>query len=180
MFNTISWEQFLTTTALIIGGYYLVTSVFFYHREIFGWLTSKSKPQLPAPEREPATNLMGRVQPEPVRPVRKQTVEADQIQFASGTPDEESEAAATDTKMVTGSVTDLLGEIKILGEMIVENKSPLEEGIALFKSLLEHYPIVRDSPFREAVTIVVHTTCKETCRYELELTEVKTWWNTSH
>ncbi|HRE65805.1 MAG TPA: hypothetical protein PLM56_02615 [Cyclobacteriaceae bacterium] len=180
MFNTITWEQFLTTAALIIGGYYLITSVFFYHREIFGWLTNKSKSPLPTTEREPAANLMGKVQPEPVRPIRKQTVEADQIQFASGTPDEESEAATSDTKMVTGLVTDLLGEIKILGEMIVENKSPLEEGIALFKSLLEHYPSVRDSPFREAVTIVVHTTCKETCRYDLELTEVKTWWNTSH
>lgn len=180
MFNTISWEQFLTTAALLIGGYYLITAVFFYHREIFRWLTNKSKPPLPAPEREPATNLMGKVQPEPVRPIRKQTVQADQIEFASSTSDEESKTTAIDTKMISGSLTDLLGEIKILSEMIVENNSPVEEGTALFKSLLEHYPNVRDSPFRDAVIIVVHTTCKETCRYDLELNEVKSWWDTPH
>ncbi len=175
MFNSISWEQFLTAATLIIGGYYLITAFAFYHREIFGWLRN-NKPKNSTPERGPASNLMGKVHQDPIRTIRKQTVEADQIQFGSTTPDEESVQSTTDTKMVTGSVADLLQEIKLLGEMIVENKSHLEEGISLFKSLLEHYPNVRDSPFREAVIIIIHTTCKETCHYNLELNDVKTWW----
>jgi hypothetical protein len=180
MFNSISWEQFLTTAAIIIGGYYLITAIAFYHREIFQWINNKNKSTTPAPERELSTNLMGKVQPEPARPIRKQTVEADQIQFGPGKPDEESEQPTTDNKLVTGSVADLLQEIKTLGEMFTENNTAEEEGISLYKSLLEHYPNVRDSPFREAVTIVVHTTCKDTCRFDIELNEVKTWWDNSN
>lgn len=177
MFNSISWEQFLTAAGLLIGGYYLITTVAFYHREIFEWINNKNKPKAGTSEHEqPASNLMGRVQPEPVRPIRKQTVAADELQFGPGTHDE-SEQATPDSKMVTGSVADLLQEIKTLADMIAESNSPQEEGIPMFKSLLEHYPNVRDSPFREAVTIVIHTTCKETCHYDLELNEVRQWWD---
>ncbi len=177
MFNSISWEQFLTTAALIIGGYYFITALVFYHREIFAWINTKGKPNIQPPEREqPATNLMGKVQAEPVRPIRKQTVEADQLQFGTTTRDDESEQPIVETKLVNGSVADLLEEIKTLGDMIAENNSPAEEGIPLFKSLLEHYPNVCESPFREAVTIVIHTTCKDTCHYDLTLSEVKSWW----
>lgn len=119
---------------------------------------------------------MGKVQPEPVRPIRKQTVEADAF-LVEGSTDDEGEEPITDTKILTGSVADLLQEIKTLGEMIAENHSPAEDGIPLFKSLLEHYPQVRDSPFREAVTIVIHTACKDTCQYQVELSEVKSWWD---
>lgn len=174
MFNTISWQQFFITAGFVIIGYYLITTLALYHREIFLWLTNKNKLPVSPPQGH-ATNLMGTIQPEPVRPIRKQTVEADQIHFGPGTPDEQIEPT-TETIMVTGSVADLLQEIKTLAEMIADNNTPIEEGISLFKSLLEHYPHVQDSPFREAVTIIVHTACKETCRYDLDLSQVKQWW----
>ncbi|NOS90614.1 MAG: hypothetical protein HOP30_01715 [Cyclobacteriaceae bacterium] len=178
MFNSISWEQFLTAAGLLIGGYYLITTVAFYHREIFEWITNKNKSKTPTPEREqPVGNLMGKVQPEQARPIRKQTVAADELQFGPSAKDDEPEESTSNIKMITGSVADLLQEIKTLADMIAENNSPHEEGIPLFKSLLEHYPNVRDSPFREAVTIVIHTTCKETCHFDVELNEVKQWWD---
>ncbi|MBX2900322.1 MAG: hypothetical protein KF775_11765 [Cyclobacteriaceae bacterium] len=180
MFNTISWEQFLTTAGLLIGGYYLITTVLFYHREIFEWINNRNKPKTSLPETNPSLpNLMGKVQPEPVRPIRKQTVDADEMNFGPATQDEEVSQSPADTKLITGSVADLLQEIKTLAEMVVENNSPQEESIALFKSLLEHYPNVRDSPFREAVTIVIHTTCKDDCHFDIELNEVKQWWHNS-
>lgn len=182
MFNSISWQEFLTAAGLLIGGYYLITAIAFYHREIFAWFSNRNNPKTEntQPEREqPAVNLMGKVQPEPIRPIRKETVEADGFQVAASTQDEE-EQQVTNTKMVTGSVADLLQEIKTLSEMMAENNTSAEEGIALFKSLLEHYPNVRDSPFREAVTIVIHTACKDTCQFDVTLNEVKQWWSNTH
>lgn len=176
MFNAISWEQFLTTAGLLIGGYYLITTVIFYHREILAWVNNRGKTKTTAPESKPSLpNLMGKIQPEPVRPIRKQTVEADEMNFGPATQDEDNQPPA-DTKLITGSVADLLQEIKTLAEMIAENNSPQQESITLFKSLLEHYPNVRDSPFREAVTIVIHTACKDDCHFDIGLNEVKQWW----
>lgn len=132
MFNSISWEQFLTTAGFIIAGYYLITTIAFYQRELFEWLNNRNKPKTTAPEHhQPTTNLMGKVQPEPVRPIRKQTVEADQLNFGASTKDED-EVPASDTKLINGSVADLL-QIKTLADMIAENNSPTEEGISLFK-----------------------------------------------
>ncbi|MBS1554152.1 MAG: hypothetical protein JSU09_04435 [Bacteroidetes bacterium] len=177
MFNAISWEQFLTTASLLVGSYYLITTIIFYHNEILAWVNNRGKTKTTAPESKPSLpNLMGKVQPEPIRPIRKQTVEADEMNFGPATQDEEVSQPPADTKLITGSVADLLQEIKTLAEMIAENNSPQEESIALFKSLLEHYPNVRDSPFREAVTIVIHTTCKDDCHFDIELNEVKQWW----
>jgi len=63
MFNFISWQSFLTITTLLVAGYYSVTSLMLYRKEIADWAKSLSHPSIPSPSTEPelnsTENLMG-------------------------------------------------------------------------------------------------------------------------
>jgi hypothetical protein len=177
MFNSISWQQFLTTMVIMLAAYYGLAIPGLYYKEILQWIKNGQKPPVAPETEEHIVNLVRKIQPDTARPSRKEIVTSEELIFApTQKPDSEFNNSDPD-RIISGSVADLLQEINTLADSIVENSGASEEAAAMFQSLLARYPAIKASALREAVTLVLHTTCKDTCHFDFDLQEIKKWWD---
>ncbi len=185
MFNSISWQEFFLVIGFSAVAYYCLATLLLFRVEILSLFRGNFSKFGPAedvsdvPDSE--SGIMGNVQEEPVSP-RTSLDSAREIEVFPSNDDPETFSevrqapAAQDPAMLIGSVSDLLQEIKTLVELVVEYKSPKQEGISLFQTLLLRYPHLRDSIYQEPVNLYIYETAKSRFHFELELDEIRQWW----
>ena len=185
MFESISWQQFISTTALLIGGYYFITVLLLYSSEISNIFKQK-KTKLTNPKvRENQTDsnesieLMGSVrftasQSENVP--REEKVEAESLSVAAAhEPEEPMAVAVSETEeMLLKSVSTLLEEINTLKEVV--GMGSKDECAELFRTLLSNYSDLSQSAHEPEITAFIHNACKAQGQFQIELSEVKSWW----
>lgn len=186
MFNAITWENFLTTALLIVGGYYFITTFLLFHREITDWF--KSKPVAPtAPtvnQNTPDdTGIMGAVSPEEDwLSQRSSVVSSEDMQVSELNTDELPDTISLpgESELLNGSVADLMQEIKTLLQMAAEYKSSKEECVPLFTALFERYPHLKNTAYAQAINRHICEEGKSKFSFDLQLLEVRSWWEVSH
>lgn len=185
MLESIAWQEFISTIALLIGGYYVITALLLYSSEISNIFKQKKLNLTNTHERENQTDsnesidLMGSVkfggrQSENVP--REEKSEAESLNVVTAQEPEEpiTEAATSEADEATlKSVSTLLEEINTLTEVVaVGSKAECAE---LFRTLLSNYPDLLHTHEPE-ITSFIYNSCREHCEFQIELSEVKTWW----
>lgn len=185
MFESISWQEFISTTALLIGGYYFITVLLLYSNEISNIFNQKKTKLTNSKVREHQTDsnesieLMGSVrftasQSENVP--REEKVEAESLSVAAAhEPEEPMVVAVSETEeMLLKSVSTLLEEINTLKEVV--GMGSKDECAELFRTLLSNYADLSQSAHEPEITAFIHNACKTQGQFQIERSEVKSWW----
>jgi hypothetical protein len=186
MFESISWQEFISTIALLIGGYYVITLLLLYSSEITNIFKQKKPNLTNANVREnqldsnQSIELMGSVkyggrQSENVPREEKSETESLSVVTAQEPEEPVTEAATSEAdEAVLKSVSTLLEEINTLTEVVaVGSKAECAE---LFRTLLSNYPDLFHTTHEPEISAFIYNSCKEHCEFQIELSEVKTWW----
>ena len=186
MFESISWQQFISTIALLIVGYYVVTVLLLYSKEITNIFKQKKLTLTNTNVREHQTEsnesieLMGSVryassQSENVP--REEKVEAESLSVVAAQEPEEpiTEAVTSEAdEALLKSVSTLLEEINTLTEVAAVGSK--EECAELFRTLLSNYVDLSRTAHEPEITAFIHNACKAQGQFQIELSEVKSWW----
>lgn len=190
MFNAITWEAFLTTVILLVGGYYFITTFLLYHKEITQWVksraarspeTSSSAPEV-IEESTDNKGILGKINSDgqSITP-RTSTISAEDLSFGAS-EEEVAEIVKPVTALrpqsdhlIIGSVADLLQEIKTLIQLITEYNSDKAESASLFRTLLLRYPHVKSTEYKDAISLYI---CQAATQFSftLDLQEASNWW----
>jgi hypothetical protein len=187
MFNSISWQEFLAAIAVVVIGYYVITTLLLYSGEITYIFKQKESKlidsatqddQSGSNERNDPSDLMGKIKYETeVNVPREKSVASEELQFQSSNESEEVivpvQSNQTDTLLI-GTIADLLQEIKALAEVV--SISSKEESVSFFKSLLQRFSKLRGTHYEDAVNVFIYNSCKEQCSFDLQPNEIKSWW----
>lgn len=163
MFNSISWESFLTTIGSLAGAYYFITTLMLYHQEITQWWKNKFNSSR-IEESESVveqTAIMGKVENTPSSP---------------SNPLVHTASVVTEKDVLIGSVSDLLQEIKSLIQLAIENNWDKAQSESLFRALLIRYPTLKNTTHQQSVSSFMADTTSEECSFALTTEEVMTWW----
>lgn len=185
MFESISWQQFISTIALLIGGYYVITVLLLYSSEISNIFKQKkvkftnTKVNEHQSDSNESIELMGSVrftasQSENVP--REEKVEAESLSVAAAREPEEPMAVAASEaeEALLKSVSTLLEEINTLKDVVAMGSK--EECAELFRALLSNYSDLSQSAHEPEITAFIHSACKAQGQFQIELSEVKSWW----
>ncbi|MFZ6013020.1 MAG: hypothetical protein ACOYXT_21940 [Bacteroidota bacterium] len=186
MLNSISWQEFISSIALLIGGYYAITVLLLYSKEISNIFKQKKLNLTNTNVRENQTGsnepieLMGAVryanaQTENVP--REERVEAESLSLIAPQEPEEpiTEAVTSEAdEALLKSVSTLLEEVNTLTEVVAVGSK--EECAELFRTLLSNYVDLSRTAHEPEITAFIYNSCKEHCEFQIELNEVKSWW----
>lgn len=186
MLESISWQEFISTIAFLIGGYYVITALLLYSEEITNIFKQKKLNLTNTNVREYQTGsnesieLMGSVryatsQSENVP--REESVEAESLSVVAPQEPEEPiiEAVTSEAdEALLKSVSTLLEEVNTLTEVVAVGSK--EECAELFRTLLSNYVDLSQSAHEQEITTFIYNSCKEYCEFQIELSEVKSWW----
>jgi hypothetical protein len=170
MFKTISWQDFLTGIAAILGAYYVVSILLLYSRDAYRWISRKTNSDRPDDNvaRSPS-NVMGGIKTEPPRK-HQQSVDAQDLIIGDHDKKENQDS------LLVGSVSDLLHEVKVLSQVIKESGGSKDEGVPMFQSLLSNYPHLIGTKYQESISVFIHQHCSSESVFEVDLSEVISWW----
>lgn len=189
MLESISWQEFISTITLLTGGYYVITVLRLYSKEITNIFKQKKLNLTNTNVREHQTEsnesieLIGSVrypssQSENVP--REEKVEAERLSVVAAQESEEpiTEAATSEAdEALLKSVSTLLEEINTLTEVVAVGSK--EECAELFRTLLSNFADLSRSAHEPEITAFIYNSCKEHCEFQFELNEVKSWWPNS-
>lgn len=182
MFNSISWQEFLTAIGLIVGGYYVITTLLLYGAEITSIFKQKKSNSIDQEVSEDQTDsnesndLMGKVKYVTGENVpHENVIESSELKVAQAKEAEESIISIDPREaMMAGFATILQEEIATL---VSEFSSSTEgEIILVFKSLLSVYPQLVKTPYRDSLSLLIHDSLKATSAFHPELNEINSWW----
>lgn len=182
MFNSISWQEFLTAISLIVGGYYAITTLLLYGDEITSiFKQQKSKSiELEVSEDQNDSNesndLMGKVKYETgVNVPHENLIESNELNIAQAKEaDEPIKAIDPREEMLAGFATVLQEEITTL---VTEFSTSAEgEIILVFKSLLSVYPQLARTPYKDSLNLLICDSLKANSTFHPELNEINSWW----
>ena len=189
MFSTISWEIFFTTALLIAGGYYGISLLLLYAKEITGWFKTRfgnsieTVAQTSVEKIAKPLNIMGSVSREDVAGEQRMTsVNEEDINVGD---DEEvpetitppAQTFSSNDHLLVGSVADLLQEIKTLVQLVAEYKSDKAEAESLFRTLLLRYSYLRATTYQHAISFYICEAARTQFAFEVQIAEVISWWN---
>lgn len=191
MFNSITWEFFTSAIVIIVTGYYVITTLLLYSKELIDWVKSRSgNPVIPSdtPKHEvPIRNVMGGINPsdtaveERVTTVAEEVITVaseDEIQEEIHLPQKAS-VPSSDDHLLVGTVADLLEEVKTLIQLLTEYKSSKMESQAFFHALFIRYPKLQGTSYQDAISLYVAEAAQNHFAFELSHSEINTWWTTS-
>lgn len=183
MLELISWQEFLTAVAFILGGYYAITTLLLYSREITNiFKHGKSKASLDTkPDQTDSSksyDLMGVVRYENSKQQavpREETTEADSLVVAPSQDVEEPvNVIDLQEEALTNDIVAIKAEITSLAEII--KLGTKEEAISLFKTLLSNYPQFIGATFQPQISQFIYHSCIETNTHQFDLHEINSWW----
>lgn len=182
MFNSISWQEFLSATALLVAGYYVIATLLLYRNEIKNIFNQKASKNIDEDvndeqsDSKESNSLMGGIKYESLTQgnvSREQVSATEEISFAPLAEADEP-IDATLNNAINRFVSTLLTEIESLLEVIAkENKI---ETATFFKALLYNYPQLVATDYEDEISQHIYEALKQTCEFHLELNEVKSWW----
>ena len=161
MFQSISWQEFLTAISLIVGGYYTITTLLLYGDEITSiFKQQKSKSiELEVSDDQNNSNesndLMGKVKYETgVNVPHEHLIESSELNVQEAKEaDEPIKSIDPREAMMAGFASVLQEEI---GTLVTEFSSSAEgEIILVFKSLLSVYPQLVRTPHKESINLLI-------------------------
>jgi hypothetical protein len=187
MLESISWQEFISTITLLIGGYYIITVLLLYSSEITSFFKQKkltlSRTETKSVQNDSneSDNLMGSVryanrvaQTVP----REETANAEDLDVVLSQEDEEAIAVVdVAEEQLKSDLANIQLEIHSLIEVISERSK--EESISLFKTLLSNYPRFIGTTYQEQLSKLIHHSCKKVGRHHFELAEINSWWTGS-
>ncbi len=186
MFNSISWQDFLTTLAAAAGSYYVITALLLFSGEIKSIFTQKQPKAIASEElddqndSDESIDLMGKVKYETLANVpHEKIVESEEIEAQPPRKAEEPIQAKvlSPESLLVGSVADLLEEIKIiLNELTPSNK---EEVASIFRSLLSRYPQLIGTNYQGEINYFLLNALTENASTAFDANEIKAWWTLS-
>ena len=183
MLESISWQEFLTTVAFILGCYYAITTLLLYSREItFIFKQGKSSTSLDTKADQTDSpvshNLMGGVRYEKSRlqeVPREETTVADALDVAPPMDVEEPvNVIDLQEELLTNDLVSIKDEITSLAEII--KLGTKEEAISLFKTLLSNYPQFIGATFQPQIPQFIYHSCIDTNTHQFDLHEINSWW----
>lgn len=187
MLESISWQEFISTITLLIGGYYAVTVLLLYSTEITNFFKQKkltpsgTKTRSGQNDSSQSDNLMGRVRHEnhvAQTVPREETANAEDIDVVLSQEDEEA-ISAVDVRQeqLENDLASIQLEIHSLIEVISERSK--EENISLFKTLFSNYPGFIGTVHQHELLQMIYNSCKEAGHDHFELSEINSWWTDS-
>lgn len=183
MFTSISWQEFFLIVAVLIGGYYGITTLLLYWDEITSIfnqrkLTRSSQDTKQDQRSTNESDLMGGVRYNSSKEqlvARESTTSADELTVA---PSQEVEEPVNvidiEEESLTNDFATLHSEINSLTEIV--SQSAREESISLFKTLLSNYPQLIGNHYQQSASQCIYDSCKEVCPHHFELSEITSWW----
>lgn len=185
MFESISWQEFLSTIALTVGGYYAITTLLLYSNEIKSIFKQKERKQITSESTEDqndsneSIDLMGKVKYDTeVNVPHEMLIAVEEIQVQSSNENEEAVEGSVSVKadvVIIGTIADLLQEVKALSAAVKD--SGKEEAVSLFTTLLSRYRQLVGTRYQEAVSLFIYDACKDKCEFNIEPNEIKSWWS---
>lgn len=185
MLDSISWQEFFTTVALIAGGYYVITFLLLYSDEITKIFTQKRSNHSTAELKSnqlysnELNDLMGGVRyenREQQSVPREDVASTEELHFVS---DENDEEVIHSVDLVEerheNEFKKLVEEISSLIEIVSQGSK--EESIPLFKTLLANYLQLIGTAYQEKASQHILHACNETCQFHFEISEINSWWN---
>ncbi len=183
MLESISWQEFLTTVAIILGGYYAITTLLLYSREITNSCKQgKSSTSLDTKADQTGSSesndLMGGARYEKSRQqevLREETTEVDTLDLAPQQDVEEPvNVIDLQEEALTNDLVTIKDEIKSLAEIIPLGTK--EEAISLLKTLLSNYPQFIGTSFQPQISQFIYDSCVETNTHQFDPQEINSWW----
>lgn len=181
MFNSISWEIFLTTIVVIVGGYYGISTLILYRRELVAWIRSCSKqsimPAIAEAHSAGTSSMMGSVNEESENLVHRfSTVDTAELTVGEDDVPDEPIRVHNLTDPLIGVMYDLLSEARMLIRLIGGQKSGLQECEELFRSLLLRYPQLRKTDHQGGVSLYIVQAFDSELHFSLTMDQVNGWW----
>lgn len=179
MLESISWQEFFTTIALLLGGYYAISVLLLFSSEIANFF--KSKPQGVSvggqPNSESQPNLMGGVRIEKSTQqelLREEVSNSEELQVATQDYEEPINSVDLAMESLQNDFSSISAEIQSLVE--IASQRTKGESVSLFKTLLSNYPQFIGTPFQQQITQLISDSCREVSSHPFDLIEVNSWW----
>jgi len=177
MFSSISWEDFFSTAASITAGYYTITIILLYHKEIVQRFRSRGTAQALTLQPERTDDVIGPMSDEqPDERISVIDSDAVSVHQSDEEPDSISPAQAPGESLLVGSVADLLNEIKTIIRISAEYQTAKEECTELFKASILKYPHLKGTAYQDAIIGFICEECKGRFTFTLTIQEVQQWW----
>lgn len=182
MFNSISWQEFLTAISLIVGGYYVITTLLLYADEITSIFKQNKSNSIDQEVSEhqndsnESNDLMGKVKYETgVNVPHENLIESSELNV------QEAKEADEPIKSIDPREEMMAGFSKVLQEEIATlatefYASAEGEIILVFKSLLSVYPQLVRTPYKDSLNLLIYDSLKANSAFHPELIEINSWW----
>lgn len=180
MLESISWENFLTTVAVLLGGYYAITILLLYGREITSLFKQRIPGQTKATDQDASTksdDLMGGVRyqrSEEQITIREEVSTAEELQVSSHEQEEPITAVDLLEESLANEFIVIQAEINSLVEIAANDTK--EKGVSLFKTLLSNYPQFIGTPYQQQISQLICDLCNENNTHHYDLPEINSWW----
>lgn len=185
MLKSISWQEFITVFAFITSSYYIITLLLLYSAEITN-LFKQRKLSLTNANKENQTgqmesfDIMGTVKHNAHQSghvLREEKTHAENLTVSKANEPEEpinGTALSNEDETVLEAVSTLLGEIHTLIKVAASLSK--DECAELFRTLLANYYGLFLTAHQPEITAFIYNSCKGHCAFEVNLSEVKSWW----
>ena len=105
-------------------------------------------------------------------------VKSEELQYVADNYQEEiiTDPQDQETLLISGSVVNLLEELKIMIELLGEGEESKDVSMALLQNMLSHFSVLSNTRFRPAINLLVLEVFKHTSTLELNIEEIDSWW----
>lgn len=161
MFQSISWQSYWITLALLSAGYYGVIYLLYYRSDFKIWVHRRSSLNT-APFPEPGT-----IQGEQPHSTAQPSLFDDEDSL-----DFQSPQAGT----AEGVVYSCLDELTAFFVAAKSRKWAKEELVQALQGILLKYPSLKDSSYKESLSNVIATQCEQYCSIHLRVEDTRRVW----
>jgi hypothetical protein len=184
MFNSISWQEFLSAISVIVGGYYVITALLLYSEEIKSIFSQRQRKAIETDasddqnDSNESIDLMGTIKYETsVNVPHEKSVESEEINIQPlkevEEPIDQITAISPDV-LITKSVAALLREIKTIATELSQGSR--EEITSIYRSLLQNYPHLIGTNYQEEISLFIKDSLSTNATHSFTLDEIKSWW----
>lgn len=181
MLSSITWQEYIIAITILAGGYYVISLLLLYYREIIHWCKPRITPTTKTVQKIPPDHaIMGGVNQDDLSSsIRSNTIASEDIAVVTTTNEPETiyiKDIDQRDDIIIGSVADLLEEVKQLLQLIKDGSMGIEESSMLFNALLIRYPQLTGTAYKDAITIYICNAAKNQLSFELQHKQVSDWW----
>ena len=187
MLLSISWQEFFTVISLIVGTYYVISTLLLYDREITSIFNQKKSNAtersvtVDQSDSNESNDLMGKVKyMTTVNVPHEKSVDAEDVEVKEVVkPNEVEEPITISTadspeKTLANAVAELLKQAKsLIKDFPPQDK---EEALLVFRPLFSKFPQLIETSFQDEVNIFIQNGLAGTPDLQFDEDEIKSWW----